>query len=167
MTAMEIGHDRRKKILKLINSSKFNLWMLRQLPMAYFLGVRVKVCDGDVGETTIPFWWLSQNPFRSVYFAAQCSAAELATGILVVAATGNDKRISVLLASIESEFTKKATTRIIFRSEDGHAIKKAVQQAIETGEGTTVTATSTGYDTSGDVVSVSRLTWSFKRRTSR
>jgi len=161
---MDGSQHNNDKIIKLINSRKFNLWMLRQLPMAYFLGVRVKSCDGMIGETTIPFWWLSQNPFRSVYFAAQCAAAELATGILVVAATGNDKRISVLLASIQSDYTKKATTRVTFRSEDGGAIRKAVQQAIETGTGTTVTAVSTGYDTSGDVVSVSRLTWSFKLR---
>lgn len=161
---MDGSQDESKKILKLINSGKFNLWMLRQLPMAFFLGVRVKSCDGMIGETTIPFWWLSQNPFRSVYFAAQCAAAELATGILVVAATENDRRISILLASIESEYTKKATTRITFRSEDGDAIRNAVQQAIESGEGTTVTAVSTGYDTFGDVVSISRLTWSFKLR---
>jgi hypothetical protein len=117
-----------------------------------------------MGETRIPFWWLSQNPFRSVYFAAQCAAAELATGILVVAATRNDKRISILLASVEAEYTKKATSGILFRCHDGDAIRDAVQEAMETGEGVTVTATSTGYDTSGDVVSVSRLTWSFKKR---
>jgi len=161
---MSISQSDRQKVTRLINSPKMKLWMLRELPMAYFLGIRVKYCNEQAAETTMPFWWLSQNPFKSVYFAAQCAAAELSTGVLVISSTANDKRISVLLAGIESEYTKKATTRVTFKCEDGEKIRQAVDEAMRTGEGKTVTAVSTGYDEKGDVVSVSKLTWSFKRR---
>ncbi len=132
--------------------------------MAFFLGVRVKSCTLLRSEVVLPFWWLSQNPFRSIYFAAQCSAAELSTGTLATVAIAGHGNISMLVSKVEAEYNKKATSKTTFVCEDGQLIMDAVQAAIDTGEGQVVTAVSTGVQMSGEVVSVTKFTWSFRVR---
>ena len=34
--------------------------------------------------TSVPYKWLTQNPFRSTYFASLAMAAEMSTGILAL-----------------------------------------------------------------------------------
>ena len=161
-----ISQEQRRAIAA-INGSKFNLMLLTKLPMAFFLGVRVKTCTESIGKTTIPFWWLSQNPFKSVYFAAQCSAAELSTGMLVIAATGNNPKFSTLLLKVEAEYSRKAVSRIEFTCHDGQMIRDAVQRAKKTGEGITFTASSVGRQKDGSEVSRMKFTWSVKVRSGR
>ena len=140
------------------------LWLLWKLPAAFFMGVRVKSCTKTEAHVTLPYWWMSRNPFKSIYFAAQCSAAELSTGVLVLNATGNRKDISTLLLSIEASYTRKAITKTTFTCTDGEMIRQAVAQAIKTGESRQVTATSVGKQKDGSEVSRTQVTWSFKIR---
>jgi len=152
------------KTLKQLNGSGITAWMFWKLPMAFFLGVRVKSCTPFRSEVTLPFWWMSQNPFKSIYFAAQCSAAELSTGLLATIAIAQHGNISMLVSKVEAEYTKKATSKTTFICEDGQLILDTVQAAIATNEGQTVTATSTGIQQSGEIVSVTKFTWSFRVR---
>jgi len=156
-----------RKILKQLNSWRITAWMLWRLPMAFFLGVRVKSCTPYRAEVTLPFWWMSQNPFKSIYFVAQCSAAELSTGVLATIAIAEHGNISMLISKVEAEYTKKATSKTTFVCEDGQLILDAVQVAIDTGEGQIVTAKSIGTQNTGEVVSVMRFTWSFRVRGSK
>jgi len=110
---------------------------------------------------------MSQNPFRSIYFAAQCSAAELSTGILATLAIAEHGNISMLVSKVEAEYMKKATSKTTFTCEDGQLITDAVQAAIDTNEGQAVTVTSTGIQQSGEIVSVTKFTWSFRVRKSQ
>ncbi|RLD22532.1 MAG: thioesterase [Bacteroidetes bacterium] len=153
-----------RKTLKQLNGWRITAWLFWKLPMAFFLGVRVKSCTPDRADVTLPFWWMSQNPFRSIYFAAQCSAAELSTGVLATLAIAEHGNISMLVSRLEVEYTKKATSRTTFTCEDGQLIFEAVQKAIDTGEGQTITITSTGRLASGEVVSLNKFTWSFRVR---
>jgi hypothetical protein len=153
-----------KRTLKQLNSGRLALWMFWKLPMAFFLGVRVKVCSPFRTEVTLPFWWMSQNPFKSIYFAAQCSAAELSTGLLAIIAIAEHGNISMLVSKLEAEYTKKANLKTTYVCEDGQLILDAVQAAINTNEGQTVTVTSVGTQQSGEIVSVTRFTWSFRVR---
>ncbi|MGB3545398.1 MAG: hypothetical protein WBA17_00375, partial [Saprospiraceae bacterium] len=50
-------------------------FFLRKLPTLFWWGVRVKSATEDRAEVTIPYTWRTQNPFKSVYFAAQAGAA--------------------------------------------------------------------------------------------
>jgi Domain of unknown function (DUF4442) len=152
------------KTLKQLNGGGITAWLFWKLPMAFFLGVRVKSCTPFRSEVTLPFWWMSQNPFKSIYFAAQCSAAELSTGLLSTVAITEHGNISMLISKVEAEYTKKATSKTTFVCEDGQLILNAVQAAITTNEGQTVTATSVGTQQSGEVVSITRFTWSFRVR---
>lgn len=164
---MQLHSTAKQKTLKLLNSWRITSWLFWKLPMAFFLGVRIKSCTPYKSEVTLPFWWMSQNPFRSIYFAAQCSAAELSTGVLATVAVAEHGNISMLISNIEAEYTKKATSKTTFTCEDGQLVIDTVQRAIDTGEGQTMTATSTGRQADGEIVSISRFTWSFRVRATK
>lgn len=152
------------KTLKQLNGLGIIFWLFWKLPMAFILGVRIKSCTVHRSEVTLPFWWMSQNPFRSIYFAAQCSASELSTGVLATLAIAEHGNISMLVSKVEAEFTKKATSKTTFVCEDGQRIIDAVQAAINSGEGQSITVTATGIQNTDEVVSVMKFTWSFRVR---
>ncbi len=141
---------------------KMRLYFLRKLPSCLFWGVRVQSCTPDEGKVSIPYSRRTQNPFRSIYFAALAGAAELSTGLLAIIALHGRGRISMLITNIEAEFTKKADTRTTFTCTEGKAIRESVQRAIDTGEGQTIRVLSTGRNASGEEVCKVWLTWSFK-----
>ena len=146
------------------NRWKMRYFFLSQLPSLLFWRVRVERVEPTVAEVSIPYGWRTQNPFRSTYFAAQAGAAELSTGSLALIALAGRGRISMLVTGMEAKYTKKATSRITFRCEEGNLIQDAVQRAIETGEGQTVTVTTRGHQETGELVSVMQFTWSFKKK---
>ena len=63
---------------------KFRIFLFTKLPAAYFAGVRVRELDEKKCMVTVPYKWLSQNPFRSTYFACLSMAAEMSTGALEI-----------------------------------------------------------------------------------
>ncbi len=156
----------RDKFLRNLNTPwKMRLWFLVKLPSLFFWGVRIRKVSPQQGITSIPAGWRTQNPFRSTYFAAQCGAAELSTGVLsMLAIRGQQVPVSMLVTQIEATFVKKAVSRITFTCEDGDAIFAAVNESVETGEARVFTATSTGQQESGEIVSVVKITWSFKAK---
>ncbi len=142
---------------------KFVLYFLFRLPSAIWWGFRVKECTHQRAEITLPYNWRSQNPYKSIYFAAQTGAAELSTGILAsMAIQDRGCRISMLVRHIECEFVKKANSLTTFTCEDGEAVLETVQRAIDTGEGQSIVMNSTGVQANGEVVSRLKITWSFK-----
>ena len=74
---------------------KFNLFLFYKLPAAFFSGVRVKELTEEECVTSVPFKWLTQNPFRSIYFASLAMAAEMSTGVIALSNVYSKKAISV------------------------------------------------------------------------
>jgi hypothetical protein len=112
---------------------------------------------------TVKHRWWNQNPFNSMFWAVQGMAAELATGAMVssqIAESG--KKISMLVQNNTANFTKKATGRITFTCEDGHLIKDALANTIETGEGQTIWMKSIGVNSDGVVVSTFKFEWTLR-----
>jgi hypothetical protein len=142
---------------------KFRMFLFTKLPAAYFAGVRVRDIDEKSCRVTVPYKWLSQNPFRSTYFACLSMAAEMSTGSLAMAHLykGNPP-VSMLVVKVESEYFKKATGRTSFLCEDGELFRKAIEETIATGEARTVKARSVGTNKDGEVVAEFYITWSFK-----
>ncbi|HEU4496231.1 MAG TPA: thioesterase, partial [Flavobacterium sp.] len=102
-------------------------------------------------------------PFKSMYFAVQAMAAELATGALVMYHIGKSgRKISMLVASNKGSFTKKATGRIVFTCKDGHLIEDAINKTIETGAGQTFWMKSVGINEAGEQVSEMEFEWSIR-----
>ena len=71
----------------LLNSFKFKLFLLKELPMGFLAGMKVRELTEEKGVVTIPYKYLTKNPFKSMYFACLAMAAELSTGILCIAST--------------------------------------------------------------------------------
>ena len=142
---------------------KFKLFMLKHLPSAFFSGIKLVDIAEDKSTVTIPFKYLTKNPFKSMYFASQAMAAELTTGILALSQiAGRKPNVSMLVYDMKANFVKKATTKITFICTEGIKIKDAVDESINTGEGITVEVKSTGKDSLGDIVSEFYFTWTFK-----
>ena len=143
--------------------SKFNTFLLLKLPSAFWCGVRIKSISNDICVVTVKHSWFNQNPFKSMYFAVQAMAAELATGALVmIQIKKSGKNISMLVANNNSNFSKKATGTITFTCNDGHLITEAVQETTASGEGQTIWMKSIGQNENGEQVSEMNFEWSIK-----
>jgi hypothetical protein len=144
---------------------KFRMFLFAKLPAAFFAGVRIREVDEKRCLVTVPYKWLSQNPFRSTYFACLSMAAELSTGALAMAQIYKlNPPISMLVVKVDSEYFKKATARTSFVCEDGELFHKAIEETIATGEARTVKAKSIGKNKEGEVVAEFYVTWSFKAK---
>lgn len=144
---------------------KFRMFLISKLPAAWLAGVRVREVDTQRCVVTVPYKWLSQNPFRSTYFACLSMAAEMSTGSLAMAHLyKSDPPVSMLVVKVESEYFKKATGRTSFVCEDGGLFEKAIAETIATGEARTVKAKSVGTNKEGETVAEFSITWSFKAR---
>lgn len=143
----------------------FRLFLLLKLPIALVSGLRVRALDEHHCTVSVPFKRLTQNPFRSVYFASQAMAAEMSTGVLCLAAIqGCRPAVSMLVVNLQAIFTKKATGRVFFTCENGDEITAAVATTMQTGEGVTVKCTSIGRLADGTEVSKFIVEWSLKRK---
>lgn len=146
-----------------ITPKKVNSFMMLKLPLAYIGGVRVKEITDSSAVVKIRHKWMNQNPFRSMFWAAQGMAAEMSTGVLVMnAIAATNKKISMLVTNQSSTFTKKATGLITFTCKEGKIIADAIDKTIKTGEGHTFTLTSEGINEDGTLVSTFQFQWSVK-----
>src|SRR5258705_12768458 len=124
---------------------KFRIFLFTKLPAAWFAGVRIRELDEKRCMVTVPYKWLSQNPFRSTYFACLSMAAEMSTGALAMAYLYKiNPPVSMLVVKVESEYFKKATGRTSFICEDGSTMQQAIEETITSGEARIVRARSTG-----------------------
>lgn len=146
-----------------ITPKRVNLFMLLKLPLAYIGGVRVKTLSEEQATVKITHKWMNQNPFKSMFWAAQGMAAEMSTGVLVMQEIKKSNRtVSMLVTHQESAFFKKATGKILFTCSGGIQIKEAIQKSIETNEGQIVRLTSDGVNAAGVIVSSFQFEWSLK-----
>lgn len=146
-----------------VRSPLFSLYLLWKLPIAWLSGVRVKSITPDSCTTVVPFRWLSQNPFRSTYFACLGMAAEMSTGLLALShANDSPHRISMLVTGLQASFVKKAKERTWFTCREGKAIQDAIAHTAATGEPVTITVQSVGESRDGTQIASFAVTWSFK-----
>jgi hypothetical protein len=147
---------------------KFRMFLFTKLPAAYFAGVRVRDIDEKSCRVTVPYKWLSQNPFRSTYFACLSMAAEMSTGSLAMAHLyKRNPPVSMLVVKVESEYFKKATGRTSFLCRDGELFQKAIEETIATGEARVVRARSVGTNKEGELIAEFYITWSFKAKSKK
>ncbi|MEO6612123.1 MAG: DUF4442 domain-containing protein [Chitinophagaceae bacterium] len=147
---------------------KFRMFLFAKLPAAYFAGVRIREIDEKSCVVSVPYKWLSQNPFRSTYFACLSMAAEMSTGSLAMTHLYKiNPPVSMLVVKVESSYFKKATARSYFTCEDGPLFVKAIEETIATGEARSVIARSVGKNKEGEVIAEFFITWSFKVKTKK
>src|SRR5215471_9895583 len=140
----------RKRIMKV---SAFKLFALRNLPAAFFAGLRIEFLDETKAIVSVKQKWFNKNPFRSIYFAVLSMAAELSTGVLCMGNIYKRKpAVSILITEQRGLFHKKATGKIIFICEDGNKISDAVQQAASTKNAVSIACYSKGMNTNDELV---------------
>jgi len=155
------------KDLRKLASNRFmiKLFFLKRMPMGLLNGLRVVEIDNKHASVSVPYNYLTKNPFHSLYFAVQSMAAELSSAVMAMAAISDASNpVSMLVLDLNASFTKKAKSKVVFTCNDGDKIVDAVAKTLKTGEGQTLTITSTGVDRAGDVVSVFKITWTFKAK---
>ena len=146
-----------------ITPKRVNLFMLLKLPLAYIGGVRVKTLSEEQATVKIKHKWMNQNPFKSMFWAAQGMAAEMSTGILVMKAIEDSKEnTSMLVTHQEANFYKKATGEILFTCKGGDEIRKAIKMSKQSKEGQVVQLIAEGKNEDGVVVSKFNFEWSLK-----
>lgn len=137
--------------------------MLLKLPTAVFWRLKIAQLDGQRCEVTIPYFWRSKNPFKSIYFAALAGAAELSTGALCQLALAGKGSFSMLVVDFRAEYSKKANTKILFTCEQGEELFSLID-ALKPGETNQLTMLSSGKNKGGEEVARFFITWSFKRK---
>ena len=133
--------------------------------MGLIAGLRVRHLDEHKTITSVPFKNVNKNPFRSIYFAVQCMAAELSTAsACLLAIQGIKPSVALIVVEVKAQFIKKADGRIFFTCEDNQKAFQAVRECVDSGESRTVTMETTGRLKDGSVVTSAQITWSFKQR---
>jgi len=145
------------------NRFKFNLFLLKNLPAAYFSGVRVLAANEQNCRVSLPFKWFTKNPFRSTYFACLSMAAEMSTGVLAMAHVHKRKpAVSMIIVEVESKYFKKATGVTTFVCTEGLVLKQTIEQAIDSNQPQTATIKASGYNEAGELIAEFWFKWSFR-----
>jgi GTP cyclohydrolase II len=146
-----------------ITPKKINAYTFFKLPLAWWGGVRVKEISENSCTVYIKHRWINQNPFKSMFWAAQGMAAEMTTGALVrKKIVDSGRKVSMLVKDQRANFSKKATGLIRFECHDGKDLANAIEKSAKSGEGVVVVMKSTGYNPVGVEVSSFEFEWSLR-----
>ena len=151
----------RKKILSSFN---FLFFSIQRLPSLAWWGVKLKHLDDEQCKVTIPFSWRTQNPFGSIYFAAQAGAAELSTGLLCMQELSGRGKWSMYVIGFEAEYGVTAKTKTTFTCLDAEKLRQTIDEIEASGNPSEIVMVSTGENTKGEMVSRFRIKWSFKKK---
>lgn len=144
---------------------KQRLYYLKSLPMGLISGIRITHLDEEKAIAEVPYRWCNKNPFRSMYFAVQCMAAELSTAAPVfMALKGVDANIAFIIVDLKAEFVKKAQSKVTFSCTDYEEIYAAISKLNKSDDTVTIKAKSVGRNADGNEVATFYFTWSFKMR---
>lgn len=150
---------------RLLRPWNFRLYLWARLPLAACAGLSLRRLDEAGCTVALPGGWRTQNPFRSMYFAAQSMAAEMSTGApAMMLAEGATASVSMLVREVRGVFTRRIQGEAEFTFEDLAGMREAVDRAVATGESESFVARSVGRNRDGGAASEFEITWSFKRR---
>ena len=143
----------------------FNRFLFLKLPSAFLCGVRLRSLNEERAVVTVTLNFLNKNPFKSMFWAVQGMAAELATGAIILSEVRNSTvPISMLVTRNEAEFLKKAKGKITFTCTDVALVKNQLTTYLQGETGTRFWMQSEGVDQQGNVVSRFRFEWSIKAK---
>ena len=148
----------------IMNPFKFVMGMLFKLPSIVFWGIRIKELSTSNCVISLPFTWRTQNPFKSIYFAALAGAAEFSSGILCQMYLQGRPPHAMLVVDFRAEFFKKADQKIYFSCDQGIELCQVLDKLIKAGDSTTFIMVSSGKTQDGLEVARFNITWSFKRK---
>ncbi len=143
----------------------FNRFLFLKLPSAFLCGVRLRSLNKERAVVTVTLNFLNKNPFKSMFWAVQGMAAELATGAIILSEVRSSTvSVSMLVTRNEAEFLKKAKGKITFTCTDVALVKNQFATHLQSETGTRFWMQSEGVDEQGEVVSRFRFEWSIKAK---
>ena len=143
-----------------LTPSGINLYTFFNLPSAWWCGVRVVTLTPEISEVKVRLKWINKNPFKSMFWAVEGMAAELATGVLIMqAAKASQNKISMLVINNKANFTKKAKGKLLFSCHPGDSIENTFANLVDTKKPQTLWLQARGVDEEGDVVSTFDFEW--------
>lgn len=152
---------------KISSRRYFVFFMMRKMPMAWLAGLRLEKLDASGATISVPYKWLTTNPFRSIYFACLAMAAELSSGILLMNEIDKSKAsVSMLVVELKGNFIKKASETVYFSCLQGEDIRQAIERAIQQDQPQQIKAQSVGTLQDGTEVCRFEVLWSVKKRRS-
>jgi len=147
---------------------KFKLALVKMLPLASLVGIKLKRLDETTCELTVPFKWLNKNPFGTTYWAVMGMVSEMASGLLLLMYTYKLKpSVSTFVIGCEAKFHKRATGITVFKCEQGKEIAEKVQNTCSTFEPQEIECIANGYNEEGELVAEFKFTWGIKARKNR
>jgi len=161
-------NKKQQQFIWIMNHRMLFWWaMLFKLPSLIFWGVKLKSLNHQSCSTTVPYQWRTQNPFKSIYFAALAGAAELSTGALCMLAIQGNQSVSMLVINLQAEYYKKANQKITFICDQGGVIQKIISDLNGSNPTHTLTLISNGYNEQNELVAKFNISWSFKLKSSK
>lgn len=113
------------------------LWLLGmfKIPMVGFVRPRLLELNEESAKVKIRLRRRTKNHLGSMYFGALAVGADLAAGLhAFYYASQSTKKMSFAFKGVKGEFIQRAESDVTFVSNQGHLIKKAVQESLSTGE---------------------------------
>lgn len=148
-----------------LNKWRMKLYMLTKLPLALVAGLRVDRYDAGGASVSVPYRYITKNPFRSIYFAPLSMAAELSSGLLALEAVQQAARpVSMLVLEMRATYLKKARNRITFHCNDRKELRETVAAALNNGQAQTYISVVEGVDLQGITVARFEIIWTFKQK---
>ena len=86
-----------------LSINKITFFTFLKLPAVFWLGVRVKSIDFDSCSVAVRHRWITQNPFKSLFWAVQGMAAEMPGGLLLQNKIKNSGQNIAMLLSLRPD----------------------------------------------------------------
>ena len=113
------------------------LWLMGviKIPMIAFVRPKLLQLDDNVAQVRIKLRRRTKNHLKSMYFGALAVGADVAAGLhAYYFAQKAGVKVSFAFKGVKAEFLKRATSNIIFHSNDGSIVQDAFKEAMETKE---------------------------------
>lgn len=150
---------------KTSNPLLFKLGLMRNLPLASVIGVKLTHLNEEECELTVPYKFLNKNPFKTTYWAVLGMAAEMTSGLLLLMYTYKlQPSVSTFVIACEAKFHKRAVGKIHFSCRQGREIAGKIINTVQTFESEEIRCLTNAYDEQGDLVAEFIFTWGIKAR---
>jgi hypothetical protein len=144
------------------NPFKFKLFLWTKLPLAALAGLKIISIDETQARLLTKCWWLTQNPFKSTFWAVMGMAAEMSSGLLVMMYNG--PKSSMYVTACKAVFIKRATGKTFYTCNEGDMIRCAIEAFRSSQLPGAIDCTTIVTNEAGDKIAEFVFTWSIKTR---
>lgn len=107
----------------------------RKIPLLFYCRPSLVYADENKVIISIPLKRRTKNHLGSMYFGALCVGADCAAGLTAMQCIErHGKKVALIFKSLSARFIKRVEGDALFHCEQGKAISRLVDRAVETGE---------------------------------